>query len=99
MLIVVDVWIIYWWYEGNMFVDHRHDVCQVQKKNYCCFGLVKAELLHFSSLIVEMKSKRCKCFFKYFLKSNFFGQRPNTCHSIYAVIWLSCSLKTEIDSL
>jgi hypothetical protein len=32
MLIVVDVWIIYWWCEGNMFADYWHDVCQVQKK-------------------------------------------------------------------
>jgi len=41
MLIVVDVWIVYWWCEGNMFADDRHDVCQVQKKIYCCFGLEK----------------------------------------------------------
>jgi len=39
MLIVVDVWIIYWWCEGNMFADYRHDVCQVQKKNYVVLGL------------------------------------------------------------
>jgi hypothetical protein len=23
------------------FADYRHDVCQVLKKNYCCFGLEK----------------------------------------------------------
>ena len=32
MLIVVGVWIVYWWCEGNMFVNYWHDVCQVQKK-------------------------------------------------------------------
>jgi len=40
MLIVVDVWIVYWWCEGNI-ADYRYDVCQVQKENYCCFGLEK----------------------------------------------------------
>jgi len=38
MLIVVDVWIVYWWCEGNMFADYRHDVCQVQK-NTVVLGL------------------------------------------------------------
>ena len=45
MLIVVDVWIIYWWYEGNMFADYWHGVCQVKIIIYCCFGLEKAGLL------------------------------------------------------
>jgi hypothetical protein len=39
MLIVVDVWIIYWWCEGNMFADYRLDVCQVQKKIIVVLGL------------------------------------------------------------
>jgi hypothetical protein len=45
MLIVIDVWIIYWWCEGNMFADYRHDVCQVQKKNLLLFWAWKAGLL------------------------------------------------------
>jgi hypothetical protein len=39
-------------------------------------------------------------FWKYFfLNSSFFGQRPNTRYSKYAILWLSCILKTEIDPL
>jgi len=37
-------------------------------------------------------------FFKYFWNSSFFGQRPNIRHSIHLILWLSCILKTEIDS-
>jgi len=51
MLIVVDVWIVYWWCEGNMFADYRHDVCQVQKK-ILLFWAWKAELLQNVSLIL-----------------------------------------------
>ena len=36
---------------------------------------------------------------KYFKKSSFFGQRPNTRHLIYVIFWLSCILKTKIDLL
>jgi hypothetical protein len=36
-----------------MFADYRHDVCQVQKKIYCCFGLVKAELLQVVSELLD----------------------------------------------
>jgi hypothetical protein len=45
MLIVVDVWIIYWWCEGNMFADYRHDVCQVQKKNLLLFWACKSRVV------------------------------------------------------
>jgi hypothetical protein len=51
----------------------------------------------YSSLIVEIKSKRCLFFesiFFFFWNSNFFGQRPNTLFN--AVLWLSCILKTEM---
>jgi len=34
----MDCILIMW---GNRFTDYRHDVCQVQKKNYHCFGLEK----------------------------------------------------------
>ena len=37
-----------------MFADYRHDVCQVQKKkNYCCFGLVKAVPLQLVSELLD----------------------------------------------
>jgi len=33
---------------------------------------------------------------KIFWKSSFFDQRSNTCYSKYAILWLSCILKTEM---
>jgi hypothetical protein len=44
----------------------------------------------------EIKDVR---FWKDLLKIKLFGQRPNTRHSKYTVLLLSCILKTEIDPL
>ena len=36
-------------------------------------------------------------FWKYFKKSSFFYQRPNTRHSTHVVLWLSCILKKKLS--
>jgi len=48
----------------------------------------------YSSLIVEIKSKRCLFLKVFSWNSSFFGQRPNTLFN--AVLWLSCILKTKM---
>jgi hypothetical protein len=45
------------------------------------------------------KIKEMSNFESIFGNPSFFGQRPNTRHSKYAILWLSCILKTEIDPL
>ena len=60
MLIVVDVWIIYWWCEGNMFADYRHDVCQVQKKNLLLFWACKSRAVTSSFFTHTNHSSTCK---------------------------------------
>jgi len=78
MLIIVDVWIIYWWCEGNMFADYRQDVCQVEKKIYCCFGIVKAELLHhvYSKSSCWNEIREMSIFKSIFWKSSFSVNDP-----------------------
>jgi len=54
--------------------------------------LIFSKIMFIQSLIVEMKSERCQfCksilfYFIIFFNSNFFGQRPNTRHSIHVVL-------------
>jgi hypothetical protein len=42
-------------------------------------------------------NQRDVSFWKYFKKSSFFYQRPNTRHSTYVVLWLSCILKKKLS--
>jgi len=59
------------------------------------------QILHFKNHVYSKSScwneiREISVLEKIFWKSSFFDQRSNTCYSKYAILWLSCILKTEM---
>jgi len=76
------------------------DILLVWQSFYSGINSHTSKIMSIQSLVC-WNEIRDVLFWKYFFKKNssFFGQRPNTRYSKYAILWLSCILKTEIDPL